>query len=592
MKKTLILLLCCFVCLAGCATPSPEGRTCSLVLEKNDRYTCDRYHCTVPLGEDARFVLRPAPGYVITGAQGGNWVLEENSDGTVTLILEGVRYSRVITLTTGAVGRCIIYDGNGGADENGGTVLALPTGTDRARPNTALGTDVFYREGYALVGWNTASDGSGEGVGLGSRVTWEENLTLYAQWVPQTEEAAFTWERVGDVAAITGYAGSHDTLCIPRTLGGLPVQIIRSYAFQGAPCRRLILPPTLKTLEDWAFSHCALEELWLFDSLDTVSGHVFSGCDALATLHLNAGEAPVYAGTYYATFPDKYDRLLSLADQKKLVLFSGSSTRFGYDSAQLAAAFPDYGVVNMGVFAYTNAVPQLELILEALAPGDILLHSPEFDAARRQFCTTDKLDAPFFNMIEGNYDILCKLDLRDYTQVFQALGDYLASREGMTPGAYSLDPGDFDEDGNPADSPSYNEYGDYILYRPNADDEAPIYGLAVDYTRAAFPKHQFLDPLNAMIGKFREAGVRVYLTYSPRNRLAISGESTAAERAALDDYFREHLDAPILGTLEESLWSGIYLYGTDNHLSTEGVEIRTRRIIALLTDRLEQEEPS
>ena len=50
----------------------------------------------------------------------------------------------------------------------------------------------------------------------------------------------------------------------------------------------------------------------------------------------------------------------------------------------------------MGVFAYTNALPQLELIRAQMRPGDLLLLSPEFDAAKRQFCTTNAFDDAFF----------------------------------------------------------------------------------------------------------------------------------------------------------------------------------------------------
>ena len=99
-------------------------------------------------------------------------------------------------------------------------------------------------------------------------------------------------------------------------------------------------------------------------------------CPNLQTLRLQAATAPKYSGGYFATFADKYDRLLALRQQKKLVLFSGSSTRFGYDSALLDEALPDYQVVNMGVFAYTNATPQLLLILDCMQAGDILLDSP------------------------------------------------------------------------------------------------------------------------------------------------------------------------------------------------------------------------
>ena len=167
---------------------------------------------------------------------------------------------------------------------------------------------------------------------------------------------------------------------------------IAAGAFTNAACREIILPDTLRRIEPGAFTGCAVESLTLFDNLQTVSDYAFAGCTALRTLHINAATAPVYSGSYYATFADKYDRLLSLSKTRKLVLFSGSSARFGYDSAALDQALPSYAVVNMGVFAYTNALPQLELIRSQLQEGDLLLLSPSLtppsaNSARRTHST-------------------------------------------------------------------------------------------------------------------------------------------------------------------------------------------------------------
>ena len=50
--------------------------------------------------------------------------------------------------------------------------------------------------------------------------------------------------------------------------------------------------------------------------------------------------------------------------------------------------------------------------------------------------------------------------------------------------------------------------------------------------------------------------------------------------AALDAYFRENLDVVFLTPLQDSLMPGRYFYGTDNHLSTNGVTMRTAQVIA------------
>ncbi len=470
-----------------------------------------------------------------------------------------------------------LYEPNGAEGE----AIEQVVSKTHERLNAAQG-DLFSRDGYTLYAWNTESDGSGVSVGLGSR-TEARDQTLYAQWVRWTDEALFAFSD----GAITDYRGSESTVAVPGTIGGEPVYAIAENAFANCPAQTVILPSTLKTVAFGAFRNAALETLYLFDSIQSVSDYSFEGCGNLSTLHVNAAMPPVYAGSYYSTFADKYDRLYSLADQKKIVLFSGSSARFGYDSAAIDEAFPDYAVVNMGVFAYTNALPQLELIRAQMQAGDVLLLSPELDAAKRQFCTTNAFDAPFYNLMEANYDMLAALDLREYTLVFSSLSEYLSIRSRMEARSYDVSPSDFDEDGNPVFEKSYNAYGDYILYRPNAQADDPIYGLAVPYTASFYRKEQYIDPFNAEMRRFTDGGVLAYMTYSPRNRLAVSEDSTDEAIAALDRYFRETVEIPVISDIFDSLVSGKYLYGTDNHLSTEGVRIRTKQIISDLSARLQ-----
>lgn len=594
-KRMYLLFLFCLLCLTGCAG-AEESRAsfpCSVVLEEGAGFRAESYTASLERGGDAVFQLKVEDGYGIVDIDYPDYALKESEAGGVTLTLRQVRYSTAVAITAERQGEPVAYLANGGLRLDGGDKgepVVIRTPDTHLRWNTAIGIDLFQRAGYTLTGWNTAPDGSGTAVGLGSRIEPEEGLTLYAQWSPWTEASCFTWEPAGDGAAITGYTGTEETITVPAELGGLTVRRIQAEAFAGTDCDTVILPPTLRVLEDGAFQGAALTTLYLSDNIQTISDYVFQDCGNLTTLHLNAVEEPVYSGSYYSTFADKFDRLLSLQGERKLVLFSGSSTRFGYDSARLDEAFSDYQVVNMGVFAYTNAVPQLLLILDCMGEGDILLHAPEFDAAQRQFCTTDKLDAPFFSLMEANYDLIARLDLRQLEQVFSALSSYLTAREGMEARGYARTALDYDEDGNPVDTPSYNAYGDYILYRPNAETEAPVYGLPVEYTVSAYPRETFVEPLNEMYARFLERGVRVYFTYAPRNRLAISEESTPEARAELDEYFRGNLIVPVISSLEDSLWSGVYLYGTDNHLSTEGAALRTERIIDDIQAQLAREE--
>lgn len=580
MKKMGILASFLFMLLlAGCAGNAiPGANDCRVVLEEGEGFSCSDHVQIVSRGRDVTFYLRPLDGYEITGSDYENTTISDSQEGGTLVTLHEVRYSTVVTLTVKKSDTILQYHYNDGSKQEPAQVPVTPS---HLRWNTA--TALFSREGYTLLGWNTRPDGSGVAVGLGSRIDPREGPDLYAQWSRWSDPALFRWETGSNGAVITAYLGAEETVTVPARLDGQPVTAIASYAFENAACHTVILPNTLHILEADAFRNATLSELYLFDNIRLIG----EPGTPIETLHLNAYELPVYSGTYYDTFQDKYDRLLQLKSQKKIVLFSGSSTRFGFDSAMLAEAFPDYEIVNMGVFAYTNAMPQMDLILDCMQSGDILIHMPEFDTSKKQFCTTTDLDEAFFNMMESNYDTLTALDLRRYTNVFPALEAYLTTRESMVKRSYSVSAWDYDEDGTPVDTPSYNVYGDYTVYRPNAASKLPVYGMPVPYTIAAFPEEPFITSINRVYQQFLDVGITVYFTYSPRNALAISDDSTPEARAALDAYFREKLCVPVLSALEDSLWSGIYLYGTDNHLSTEGVDIHTRRIIPLIRSQME-----
>ena len=462
--------------------------------------------------------------------------------------------------------------------QDGNAVMEVPLNQSHLRINTLQGSKLFYRHGYVLIGWNTAADGSGAAVGLGGRIAAQANRTLYAQWLRENPTSDFQWTVQNDQVWITGYAGTGTLCVIPNAIRGLPVRRVCAGALRDANIRTLVLPDSLYTVEDQAFAGSSVQEVYLFDSLVSISDGSFSGCNRLTTLHINAAVAPVYSASYYATFADKFDWLISLAKSRKLVLFSGSSTRYGFDSAMLRQAFPDYQVANMGVYAYSNALPQLELIRAHMKPGDVLLHSPEFDTLHNQFCGESLMDEHFWAMMEANYDMASELDLRDYTHVFDSLCVYLNLRANMPKQSYAITPAEYDDDGNHYLLPTYNQYGDFILPRPNGKVDGLLQHMRANYTTAPFTQER-LQGLNREYLRFLNEGISVYFTYSPRNRSSLTPESTPQARAALDKLLRESLCVPVITDIESSLYSGIYFYIVDSHLSNEGVRYRTRHVI-------------
>ena len=610
---------------AGSSVPVREMDGCNVVLEEQPGLTCDRPVQTPQPGQDVCFTFFLSDEYEITDVSYHPFQLNRGEKpGEWRLDLYEIRYSQVVTVQTKRTPYSIRYYANGGhftdGDASDASSRLVSVRGGHLRGNTLRGTEMLAREGYTLESWNTKADGSGIRIGLGSRIAIKPGCVqpLYAIWKPWTDPDCFITREERSGLAITGFrperlfdgcekpaeggASSAEMaeaekeedpalpeIVIPEEIDGKPVVGIEEGAFSGACISAVCLPATLRKVGLRAFENSSLESVTLYDTLQEISDYSFDGCRNLKTLYINAVKAPVYSGTYYDTFPDKYDYLLSLAEKRKIVLFSGSSTRFGYDSEKIREAFDGYEVVNMGVFAYTNALPQLNLIRPLMREGDILLHSPEFDAAKRQFCTTERMDDKFFCMTEANYDLVSLLDLRNYSNVFSAFATFLKTRNGMGAREYDWNAAEFDENGNPVMEKSYNIQGDYILFRENAATDAPVYGLPVDYTVAAFPEELYIRPLNRVLRSFLDQKVKVFVTYAPRNKEALSAESTKEERSRLDSYFREKLEVPVISDIEDSLFPGHLLYGTDNHLSTEGVKLRTERIIRDLKTALAAE---
>lgn len=476
----------------------------------------------------------------------------------------------------------LYFDANGGLPLQGtATRVSIPLSRTHLRTNTPMGHTLFAREGFAPLCWNTRADGSGQRIPFGSRTDSLGGTILYMEWIPLTAPDTLQWVEEDGAAVVTGWTGSGDTLALPSELGGLPVARLAAGAFQQARLRTVVLPPTLRRVDRGAFIDCTLHTLWLYDSLTAISDGSLLRCKGLQTLFVHADTAPRYAVSYFAAFADKVDWLRSVASQRKLILFGGSATRYGYNSVELLEAFPAYQPVNMGVYAYTNALPQLRIIQRFVIEGDVLLSSPEFDTTETQFCPSRALDDSFWAMAEADYANAALLDLRQYTRVLTSLGTYLDNRSAMPERSWEESPRGYDDDGNVAFHDTYNQYGDYTLLRSGGGHDGILAYFRADYTVEAFPE-ALIESLNSVYREFRALGAEVIFAYSPRNIDSLTAESTQDSRRALHAHLQQHLEATFLLELEDSLYPGTFFYLIDSHLNDEGLYLHSKRVIQAL----------
>lgn len=482
---------------------------------------------------------------------------------------------------TRITGLAMYADANGGISGTGEQRIALAVSRTHLRTNTPMGQQLFQREGFAPLCWNTKPDGSGEDISFGSRTDSVESQVLYMKWIEETSPDLLTWQAQDGEVTVTGWHGQERSLVIPAEIEHMSVTAIADRAFEYDEIELLVLPPTVRSIGKRAFAGSNVQSVWMYDSLTSISKDCLDGCGSLTTLHLSADSAPRYATSYFAAFADKMDWLRQCRDVRKIMMAGGSASRYAYDSKRIRQAFPDYEPVNMGVYAYTNMLPQYQLIRQYVQPGDVLLSAPEFDTTKTQFCISNALDEQFWAMMEADYGNTALLDLRLFINVAGSLRSYLRARADMLPLSWEDTPRRFDDDGHEILYDTYNKYGDYTLIREGAAQDALLQHVRADYTAEAFPT-SIIEALNSVYRSFEQQGVRVFFAYAPRNHSALTEGSTPANRRQLHAWLEQKLCVPLLLDIEDSLYPGQYFYLIDNHLSDDGVYLHTKKIIQSL----------
>lgn len=568
MKKFILICLSAFFALLLCAcgkTPAEERVLVSVV--ETDGLTVDDNGKWVEPGKNAGFILHIPEGLTLTGTDYGGECSVEQNGSLAKLLLKDVRRPARVTLKLTSYSRSIAYQPNGG---DGTPVTVSYDVSVHSRPNTSTGTEFFRREGYTLTAWNTERDGSGERIGLGSRVTVpQEGLTLYAQWAKWTDEADFLYEGE-DTVTITGYTGQVTELVIPETIEGKPVTAIASGAFTGAEVQAVVLPKSLVRIDDGAFSGCTLASLVVFDNIETIGDACFARCENLQTLYINAIEAPYgYLYRRESVYADKVDLLILAQGQPKLVFYGGCSMWYNLNGAEAERRFGErYRVINMGLNGTVSSLVQMEILENYLEEGDILLHTPELCSIQQllTYRNMSSSDDKLWCGLEYNYDLFSLVDLRGMGGVFDSLHGYLdlKAKESGYDQQYVDSHGQLYMDATGSipfeRSVQASELIDEVLLDPN-------------YLRA-----DRLSLLRSFYERFAEKGVRVYVSYAGVNMDAVP-EDQRDQVGGVDELLRAFIaeteGAVLISRLEDYLFANDDFYDTNYHMLTEAADRNT-----------------
>lgn len=273
-----------------------------------------------------------------------------------------------------------------------------------------------------------------------------------------------------------------------------------------------------------------------------------------------------YGETFLGELKVKYRRLEETPG-KRIILAGGSGVAFGYDSAMLAEAFPEYEIVNLGMYAGLGTKMMLDLSEDAVHKGDIVIISPEQESQT----LSDYFNGEYmWQAADGEFSLLWKVKRENWGQMLGTLPGFASEKlryylQGAAPepqGVYRR--------------ASFNVYGDMESARcaQNIMPQGYDVNTPVRFTEEVL-QEEFIEDLNGYASKLRKKGAQAWYRFCPVNAPAVE----EGDIHAYYELLQEKLDFPIIGNPNDSVMESGWFYDTNFHLNSSGRAVNTIQCI-------------
>lgn len=449
-------------------------------------------------------------------------------------------------------------------------------------PNGLADMGNFARDGYTLIGYNTAPDGSGEFYNVGGKVFEDTDgvIELWCVWSEQSPADDFTFEYNSSYGGwfVTGYTGGDEAVSIPSVYDDAPVIGVKTGAFtDNDTMTSLVFPSCMKVLQDYAVNSCDnLATIWLFDALDYVSDATFDGDKALATVYFGAATPPVFSN-WFNNHTKKVEIMNYWKDSErpKMIILGGSSTTYAVDSEQLESLLDrDYLVLNCGSNGANLFNMTSEWAMRFLNEGDFLLQIIEYSAWQLGgvICRWES-----WRSFESCYNVFSWVTASQYYSFFDSFNEFLEARKAQNPSTYE------DYVSNLAPNGYYDTQGKLnVVTKPNGSDTfwqgRSIY--FCDYWMYDFMVYY----CNAQYQKLTDMGVDHAMAFTPLNKNSLYDYQTEQELVDFQHYLDSVLTIPILGDIRLAITDPAKMFDDDYHLAAPAREEYTARLADDLND--------
>lgn len=286
-------------------------------------------------------------------------------------------------------------------------------------------------------------------------------------------------------------------------------------------------------------------------------------------------QEPVYTKTYYAALVDKVNLLEKHKNDKKIILVGGSNVAFGFDSKYLENIFPEYKVINFGLYAALGTKIMVDLTKDYINTGDMIFVIPETSTQSMSlyFNASNTLKA-----IEDNPSIYHKLDSDNKKEIIGEYYNFVKERSKYTEeivpsGVYKRT--NFNENGDI----SYLETDKFgvLLRSQNRMGE-------IHYDPSTLVDHnfeisdEFAQYLNKYNSYAKNKGANVYYSFSPVNELSLIQSNDDLENSIIKLYssLKNKLELLIVGNPREYIIDPHYFFDSNFHLNDNGAKLRTQ----------------
>jgi hypothetical protein len=503
--------------------------------------------------ENVTFTVTLRDGYLFDGWSEGDAIINgKKSDSTELTYTVTSSIAKKIYLNTSMQ---IVYNANGGEIAKAGF-----NGTDtfsavfQQNPNTLPEQGYFKRDGYLLTGYNTKADGTGEDVSLGSKVTGGKGkIELYCVWEPFAPETDFEVRNAGSNVYIVGYNGTAVDVVVPETIDGKKVVGLGAEAFEMTAVKRVVVPTTVKEIEEDAFYKCTeLETLVLFDTIQKISDKAFERCDKFTNVRLNTTKTLI--DDWFSGSAAKIDRLIWAKDKKKIVIIGGSGSLMGYNSAVLDEALNgEYEIINLGENANITSIVYFDIVEDFVKEGDIVLWCPEPGASTlgNPMCSSR-----FWEFRKSNYDFTKYINVQYYQKFFSSFASFASSLSNRKYRGFDKVPS------------SMSKYGDDMS---NRNSKGQVYSYRFDY---GFGGAQAIPEI---VQNMKAKGAHVFYSFAAMQESGMKN-ANINDLLAMEAMLTAVDGIVSISDHENLTLADQYSYDSPWHLTDEGATVRSEQV--------------